>query len=185
MVTQKPRLAFTYIDYVNAPEDRRYELLDGDLVMVPAPKRSHQNALLDLAVDLELLMRRTGMGQVFAAPFDVVLTNTDVVQPDIIFVSTERAHIITEDNVQGAPDLVVEILSPSTANRDRTFKRSLYARHGVKEYWIVDTRLKTIELLLLDGDDFRLAGVYGRGDTLVSPTLGGCALNINAVFSRW
>ena len=137
MVTQKPRLAFTYIDYVNAPEDRRYELLDGDLVMVPAPKRSHQNALLDLAVDLELLMRRTGMGQVFAAPFDVVLTNTDVVQPDIIFVSTERAHIITEDNVQGAPDLVVEILSPSTANRDRTFKRSLYARHGVKEYWIV------------------------------------------------
>ena len=81
-------------------------------------------------------------------PFDVVLSDTDVVQPDLLFVSNERANIITDENIQGAPDLVVEILSPSTAERDQTFKRSLYAKHGVKEYWLVDTDAKTVTVLL-------------------------------------
>ena len=128
------------------------------------------------------LILSVGIGYVFAAPIDVYFTDTDVVQPDLVFISNARAHIITDDNIRGAPDLVVEILSPSTEQRDRVFKRSLYARHGVKEYWLADTRRKTIEQLLLDGDDFRLAGVFGMGDTLVSPTLNGHALNVSDVF---
>ena len=180
---RKQRVKLTYADYANAPDDARYELLDGELIMAPAPNRLHQDSLLDLGVDLKLLMRSTGMGEVFVAPFDVILSDTDVVQPDIMFVSNERAHIITDANIRGAPDLVVEILSPSTAERDRTFKRDLYARHGVKEYWMVDTELRRIYQLMLDADEFRLAGVFGMGDTLVSPTLNGYALNVSDVFA--
>ena len=182
MVAQETLQKFTYADYLIAPDDARYELIDGELIMSPSPNRLHQSASLNLSVDLGFLARRTVIGYVFAAPFDVVLSDTDVVQPDIMFVSNARAHIITDDNIRGAPDLVVEILSPSTAERDRTFKRDLYARHGVKEYWMVDTELRLIRQLLLDGDEFRLAGVFGIGDTLVSPTLNGHALNVSDVF---
>ena len=184
MVAQATRPKFTYADYLIAPDDARYELIDGELIMTPAPRKAHQNSLLDLGVDLKLLMRRAAIGHIFVAPFDVVLSNTDVVQPDIMFVSNARAHIITDDNIRGAPDLVVEILSPSTAQRDRTFKRDLYARHGVKEYWMVDTDLRLIYQLMLDVDEFRLAGVFGMGDTLVSPTLNDYALNVSDVFAE-
>ena len=183
MVAQETLRKFTYADYLIAPDDARYELLDGELIMSPSPNRLHQSASLNLSVDLGFLARRTAIGYIFAAPFDVVLSDTDVVQPDIMFVSNARAHIITDDNIRGAPDLVVEILSPSTAERDRTFKRDLYARHGVKEYWMVDTEIRLIRQLLLDGDEFRLAGVFGMGDTLVSLTLNGHALNVSDVFA--
>ena len=179
---RKPRVKLTYADYANAPDEARYELLDGELVVIPSPNRLHQDSLLNLGVDLKLLMRRAALGEVFAAPFDVVLSNTDVIQPDIMFVSNERAHIITDANIRGAPDLVIEILSPSTAERDRIFKRDLYARHRVKEYWMVDTELRRIYQLMLDADEFRLAGVFGMGDTLVSPTLNGYALNVSDAF---
>ena len=183
MVVQEVLRKFTYADYLNTPDDARYELLDGELIMSPAPNRLHQSASIYLSHNLVSLILSAGIGYIFAAPFDVVLSNTDVVQPDIMFVSSARAHIITDANIRGAPGLVVEILSPSTENRDRVFKRALYARHGVKEYWLADTRRKTIEQLLLDADEFRLAGVFGMGDTLASPTLGGCALNVSDVFA--
>ena len=179
MVAQETLRKFTYADYLIAPDDARYELLDGELIMSPSPNRLHQSASLNLSMDLGFIAWRTAIGYIFAAPFDVILSDTDVVQPDVMFVSNARAHIITDDNIRGAPDLVVEILSPSTAERDRAFKRDLYARHGVKEYWMVDTELRQIRQLLLDGDDFRLAGVFGMGDTLVSPTLNGHALNVS------
>ena len=150
--------------------------------MVPAPGVPHQDSVFDLGAVLKLLIWSTRMGRVFIAPLDVVLSDTDVVQPDLVFVSNERAGIITDANIRGAPDLVIEILSPSTEERDRGFKRALYARHGVREYWLVDTRRKTIEQLLLDGDDFRPAGVFGVGERLVSPTLGGYALDVSVAF---
>ena len=106
----------------------------------------------------------------------------DVVQPDLLFVSNERSRIITPENVQGAPDLVVEILSPSTATRDTTFKRVLYARHGVREYWMVDTQEETITVLLAGDRGLEAAEVYGAGETLTSATLGGFKLNIDDVF---
>ena len=182
MVTAGVNVKFTYEDYCNAPEDKRYELHDGDLILVPSPNQPHQNASLEIATEIKLLVRRTGIGSVFVAPFDVVFSDTDVVQPDVIFVSRERAHIVTRDNIQGAPDLIIEVLSPSAAHRDRTFKRALYARHGVREFWMVDTDVHTIEVLLLGTCGYKVVGVFGAGQTLTSPTLTDFSLSIDELF---
>ena len=181
MVSAKIKNKFTYEDYRNTPDDTRYELLDGELIMVPAPSMFHQTTSKKLFWKLQPIEER-GLGLVFYAPTDVKFTDTDTVQPDIVFVSNERSHIITEDNIRGAPDLVIEILSPSTAAKDRTFKRTLYERHGVKEYWMIDTDAKNITILLLGEDGYELAGIYGEGQTLTSPTLSGFSLNLNDVF---
>ena len=130
----------TYADYLETSDDERYELLNGELIEYPSPKEIHQSVLGNLYLILAKFIRERSLGKVYFSPFDVVLSDTNVVQPDILFISNERADIITPDNVQGAPDLVVEILSPATAERDRTVKLDLYATYGVKEYWIVDPR---------------------------------------------
>ena len=184
MVTAGVNIKFTYEDYCNAPEDKRYELHDGDLVVVPAPKEQHQDVVGLIFIALSLFVREGKLGRVYIAPFDILFSNTDVVQPDVIFVSTERLGIITPDNIQGAPDLVIEVLSPSTAHRDRTFKRALYARHGVGEFWMVDTDARTIEVLLLGAEDYETVGVFGAGQTLTSPTLTDFILNIDDLFQR-
>ena len=181
MVAVKIKNKFTYEDYHNTPDDIRYELLDGELIMVPAPNMFHQTTSKKLFWKLEPLEER-GLGPVFHPPTDVVFSDTDTVQPDIVFVSTERAHIITEQNIRGAPDLIVEILSPSTANRDRTFKRTLYERYGVTEYWMVDPATRNITVLLLGENGYELAGIYGEGQTLTSPTLPGFGLNLDDIF---
>ena len=181
MVTAKTRRKFTYEDYKNTSDDIRYELHDGELIMVPAPNMFHQTTSKKLFWKLQPIEER-GLGLVFYAPTDVKFTDTDTVQPDIVFVSSERSHIITEDNIRGAPDLVIEILSPSTAGRDRTFKRTLYERHGVTEYWMVDTDAKNITVLLLGENGYELAGIYGEGQTLTSPTLPGFSLNLDDIF---
>ena len=182
MVATGARIKFTYEDYCNAPEDKRYELHDGDLILVPSPNRQHQTTTLDLAAEIRQFARRTGIGRAFIAPFDIVFSNHDVVQPGVIFVSNDRLDIITPDNIQGAPDLVIEVLSPSTAHRDRTFKRSLYARHGVREFWLVDTDAHTIEVLQWEEEGYETVGTYGAGKTLTSPILTGFSLNIDDVF---
>ena len=113
------------------------------------------------------------LGELFCSPADVVLSDTDVVQPDILYVSSQRSHILKPESVQGAPDLVVEILSPSTAELDRTLKLDLYAKHGVKEYWIVDPGARTILVLLRGKNRFEVSGIYGEDQVLSSPTLEG------------
>ena len=182
MARSRPAIKFTYADYRNTPDDKRYELLDGDLVMTPAPRVSHQRVVSKLGARLYQFVEEHALGEVFLSPCDVVLSDVDVVQPDLLFVSNERAHIVTDENIQGAPDLVVEILSPSTAERDQTFKRSLYARHGVKEYWLVDTDAKTVTVLLHDDHSFTLAGAYDGGQILTSPTLTEFALDPTKIF---
>ena len=154
MAIPNPLIKFTYEDYLNTPEDKRYELLDGDLVALSSPEEFHQRISILLGSKLVQFAVEHSLGRIYHAPFDVVLSDMDVVQPDLIFVSNERADIITPANIQGAPDLVVEILSPSTAARDKTFKRSLYARHGITEYWMVDLTEKTITVLRLDERGF-------------------------------
>ncbi len=175
------KVELTYEDYAKTPDDVRYELIGGELILIPSPKEIHQRLLIKL-VWLFRFVEERGLGRVYFAPFDVVLSDTDVVQPDLIFVSNERAHIITEDNIRGAPDLLVEILSPSTAERDGTIKRDLYARHGVREYWLVDPHAKSVTALMLDENRFALSGVYGEGQTLTSPTLEGFSLDLDELF---
>ncbi len=162
---------FTYQDYLNLPEDRRYELIDGDLLMTPSPSERHQRLLLELALLLTAFVKKHGLGMVYVAPFDVVLSDTNVVQPDLLFVSNERASRIGERAVAGAPDLVVEVLSPGTADRDRTVKAKLYARAGVRELWLLDPDAKTLEVLVPTEGGFGLqatfvAGQIGRSSLL-------------------
>ena len=185
MTTRGQRTRATYEDYLNMPDDIRYELLDGELVMAPTPSTRHQRIALQLATVLKAFIDRNSLGELFIAPLDVVLWDGDeanVVEPDLLFVSAGRTDMITEANVQGAPDLVVEILSPSTESRDRGYKRELYARHGVREYWLVDPDASTITVLALSENDYAVAGTYGEGQTLVSPTLEGLDLRLGEVF---
>ena len=182
MARSAPTVKLTYADYCNTSDDERYELLDGELVMTPAPRELHQRVLTHLFYLLFQAVKDTNSGRVYVAPFDVVLSDTDVVQPDLLFISNERAHIITEENVQGAPDLVVEILSPSTADRDLTIKRALYARHGVREYWIVDTDTKTVTVLVRDDGSFTELGVCGENQALASPILRGFTIDPSEIF---
>ncbi len=180
-----PNLAvkFTYEDYRHTPEDQRYELLDGELIMAPAPNLGHQRIDAKLGWRLAQFVEERDLGEVFSAPCDVVLSNMDVVQPDLLFVSTERAHLLLGgDSVLGAPDLVVEILSPSTAGRDRTLKRNLYAKHGVKEYWLVDPDTRTVSVLRLGDSAFEVESIYGEGQTMTSPSLVGFTADLNEIF---
>ena len=180
MLNVKTRL--TYADYLKTSDDERYELLNGELVMPPAPLTGHQMISIALASRLYLFVEEKGLGTVVAALTDVVLSDTDVVQPDVLFVSSQRIHILTRENIQGAPDLVVEILSPATSVRDRTIKLDLYAQHGVKEYWIVDSDARMITVLLRDERGFEVAGIYREGQTLRSPTLAGFTIELDAIF---
>ena len=172
----------TYADYLKTSDESRYELLNGELVMAPTPLLYHQFILRKLLNAMSDHVDKQNLGELFCSPADVVLSDTDVVQPDILYVSSQRSHILTRENVRGAPDLVVEILSPATAERDRTFKLDLYAHHGVKEFWIVDTDAKTITVLLQGECRFEVSGIYGVGQTLRSPTLAGFSVTLEEIF---
>ena len=179
-----PNVRLTYQDYINLPEsDTRYELIDGELYVAPSPTTAHQTILLELIAALRAFVKTSDLGRVFVAPLDVILSNEDVLQPDILFVSKNRENIITEINIQGAPDLVVEILSPGIADRDRTIKRARYFIHGVQEYWIVDPQAKTIEVLTTGQDDFETVQVYGENTSVASPVLEGLVIQLQDIFN--
>lgn len=168
----KEKIRFTYDDYYALTDEKRYELIEGDLYMVPSPYFYHQIVSGNIEFMLRDFVKKRNLGIVVYAPIDVVLSPEDVLQPDILFISKERRHIITEKNVSGAPDLVIEILSPSTQERDKLVKRNLYAKYGVKEYWIVDPSAKNIEILSLSGQGYKLFGVFFIDDVLSSPLIG-------------
>ena len=172
----------TYADYLKTSDESRYELLNGELVMAPAPLLYHQFILRKLLNAMSEHVDEQKLGELFCSPADVVLSDTDVVQPDILYISSQRSHILKPESVQGAPDLVVEILSPSTAELDRTAKLELYAKHGVREYWIVDPDARTIMVLLRGKNRFEVGGIYGEDQSLTSPTLDGFSIALEEVF---
>lgn len=164
-------------------EDKRYELIDGEFFMVPSPNEYHQRISRELEYALLGYVKKNTSGFVYDAPFDVVLSDEDVVQPDIIYVSKKRKNIITKDNIQGVPDLIVEILSPQTGYRDREIKRKLYFKYGVKEFWIVDPAKQTIEVLTLSKNGYKTENIYPTDAVLYSPLLKGLEIDLNLVFS--
>ena len=180
---QKPQIKFTYRDYLLLPEGDRRELIEGDFYVVPAPSFNHQSFLRNLSIILWDFVRANGLGVVLWAPTDVVLSETTVVQPDILFVSNERREIITEANVSGAPDLVVEILSPGTMERDKELKLNLYARHGVREYWIVDPDARSVQVLELEADAISDSN-YTSG-TVFSSLLPGFNVSLEDIFAAY
>lgn len=171
MTATKPLLPYTYDDYRTLPEDmsRRYELLHGDFYMVPAPTTRHQRILSRLNALVLQQVRAGKLGEVFFSPVDVILgqgNEREVVQPDLVFVAAHRIPIIKLHGIEGPPDLVVEILSPGTAERDRGYKLTMYARHGVTEYWIVDPDLCSIEVYRAGPADFLPPLRYSDDDVM-------------------
>jgi Uma2 family endonuclease len=182
MTQSKPRIKFTVNDYMTTPPDKRYQLLDGELILAPAPSINHQRIIGRIFTALDQFVTARGLGYVVLAPCDVVLSSYDVVQPDILFVSRARSGIVTEANLQGAPDLVVEVLSPATEEYDRGYKRTLYGRHGVREYWLVDPETQRVEVLVGGAEGLAPAATYRRGQALASPLLGGLTIELDQLF---
>jgi Uma2 family endonuclease len=176
---------FTYEDYLNFPQDgRRHELIDGEHFVTPSPLARHQEVSERLSGAIRDCLKVRPAGRLFYAPLDVILSNTDVVEPDVLYVSNERAGII-QDWVRGAPDLVIEILSPGTRKTDEITKRRLYDRVGVKEYWIIDPELDAAKVYRRaeDGSFPRVAELTREAhDALSTPLLPGLSIALDELF---
>ena len=183
---------WTYEDYARLPNDQwRYEIIKGELRMAPAPRTRHQEISLNLATSLHQFTRSQHLGRIFTAPVDVILpdpvTDTDLaapVQPDILFIAQERLNIVQDKFIAGAPDLIVEILSPSNWLDDRRDKFVVYEAAGVREYWIVDPDNCTVEVFVLRGDQYTQVGRYAPGDTIRSDVVAGFEIAVSAFFSE-
>ena len=182
----RAEIRFTADDYRTLPETGpRYQLIDGDLVhMSPAPSDEHQSTVLTLASAMLQHVRDNPVGRVFVSPFDVYLGDHDVVQPDVLFVAQARVERIARDGVHGAPDLVVEVLSPSTRDLDLGAKKVLYARHGVIEYWVIDLDDQTLSIYRLDEDVTTPKLRLERDATLTSDVVPGFTLPLEELFGR-
>jgi len=148
---------YTYQDYLNLPDDgKSYEVINGELIMVAAPYTIHQIISGNIEDEMRAFLKKTPMGIMIHSPIDVVLSNTNIVQPDIIFISRDNSSIMEEKNINGIPDVIIEILSPSTAYYDMIEKKEIYEKLGVKEYWIVDTKKESVEIFLNVNYSFEL-----------------------------
>ncbi|MCS5696658.1 Uma2 family endonuclease [Desulfofundulus thermocisternus] len=164
---QKVKKFYTYDDYIKIDDGNRYELIEGELVLTPSPGTRHQLLVGRLFKIIDQYAQRTGSGQVFFAPLDVVLdepVKMNTFQPDVIFISNERLGIIEETRINGAPDLVVEVLSPGTIRRDRGRKSRQYFKSGVREFWLVDPQERLVEVFVPGEKDWQRAGVYEEED---------------------
>lgn len=180
---ERTDVKLTVADYRALPEGGpQHQLVDGDLIrMTPAPSFRHQELVGELFARLRTFAQQRGLGTVAVAPVDVYLSDVDVFQPDVLYVSRERRDRIAHDGVHGAPDLVVEVLSPSTRHLDLGTKRVTYSRHGVLELWVVDPQEET--LTVHDLPKLPAYRTLARGQTLASPVLPGFALDVEALFA--
>jgi len=176
----------TYEDYQSLPDDgRRYEIIDGELYVNAAPNTRHQRVSRRLVLALGAFVEAKHLGELFYAPYDVVFSEIDVVQPDIVFISAARLHLITTKNLQGAPDLAIEILSDSNRKYDEMIKKNRYELFGVSEYWIVDPDLEIVKIYRRGAEGFeRLADIGPEVGTLTSPLLPGFSLDLREVFAE-
>lgn len=157
------QLKLTYDDYLNLPNDgKRHEIIDGEHYMTPAPQTRHQIVLRNIGRILSIYVEDNDLGQLLYAPIDVLLSETTVVQPDIIFIRKKREQIIKRNYIEGPPDLIIEILSPGNENLDRVTKMKHYAIFGVGEYWLIDYEARILEQYVLRGDIFERQGVFSE-----------------------
>lgn len=181
---QGSRVKLTYDDYCLLPDDgRRYELHDGELSVCPAPGSPHQIVSGNLYDLLRHHVRSRGLGLVVYSPLDCILSETTVLQPDLLFVDTARLALVTRRGMEGPPNLVVEIVSPSTTSIDRRKKRRLYARYGVPNYWIVDPDARTFEGFVLAGTTYRLQAKGQDDETIRLPPFPDLAVNLATLWA--
>jgi Uma2 family endonuclease len=181
-----PGVKLTYDDFVLFPDDgQRHELIDGEHYVTPSPARKHQAIVWNLTLLIGTYLRAYPVGRAFSAPFDVVFSEFDVVEPDLLFISSARQNeVLTAKHVRGAPDLVVEIGSPATRKRDETIKRRLYERFGVSEYWVIDPELDSIHVYRRSDVSYtRVAELtLEQQDLLTTPLLPGLDLPLTDIF---
>lgn len=176
----------TYHDLEAIPEERpgdRHELIDGELIVTPSPVLAHQVASANVVRVLDRHVVDRDLGIVLYAPLDIRFTPDIVLIPDIVFIAQDRLHIVGEKTIDAAPDLVIEILSPGTRQRDLREKRALYARFGVQEFWLVDLEARSVLVLALAGDRF-VPVPQGEGRVILSRVLPGLALTVDQVFAN-
>lgn len=177
----------TYEEYAKLPDDgKRYEIIDGELFVNASPVTRHQRIVRRLLTRLDHYFETHGGGEVFVSPYDVVLSDDNVVEPDLVVVKAERLQIVGPDNIQGVPDLLIEVLSSSTRRRDAIQKRKLYERFGVSEYWLVDPELGLVKIYRLIAGAFQNVAEIDTdtGGTITSPLLPNFALDVEAVFAE-
>ena len=188
MPSSAERRRLTYDDFLLFPDDgQRHELIDGEHYVTPCPNTRHQELTgrLHLALGNYLATRRY-LGRVFFAPFDIIFTKFDVVEPDLVFIGGDQLDILTEQNVQGPPALVVEIQSPSTRRRDETLKRQLFERGGVREYWLVDPDHNTIRVFRRSASgELSLVADLDAHAELTSPLFPDFTLPLSECFADW
>ena len=176
------RKKFTYPDFLRFPDDgNRHEVIEGEWITTPPPTTSHQRFSSNLHIRLGGHVEAHGLGVVLAAPVGVVLSRTDVVQPDLLFLSKGRAGLFKKDAIHGAPDLVVEILSPSTTAIDRGRKLALYERSGIREYWIADLAARTVEIHEFGRS--RRTRIHAEGQSFESSLFPGLKLRVDDLFA--
>jgi Uma2 family endonuclease len=183
---QRPGVKLTYDDFVLFPDDgKRHELIDGEHYVTPSPNLKHQAVSRNLVATIAPFLRLQPIGKIYAAPLDVVFSHFDVVEPDLLFVSNSRIEVLTTKNIQGAPDLVVEVGSPSTRRRDEKLKHQLYERFNVTEYWVVDPDIDVVRVYRLENGKYRRAQELSldHGDVLTTPLLPGLALPLSEIFA--
>jgi Uma2 family endonuclease len=180
MEPRRTRQRWTYAEFARLPTSgsTRYEIIDGELVVTPAPGLKHQRIVTRLVSLLHAFARKHALGEVFVSPFDVLFAEGDYLEPDILFVRKARAELVTDRGVEGAPDLVVEVLSASTAARDHGIKLERYRHYGVPEYWIVDPEEETVEVWKL-GEGARETVLFAGASVLRwAPAASGPSLDI-------
>ncbi len=186
MEQDRSSIKLTYDDYVLFPDDGlRHEIIDGEHYVTASPATRHQRISLRLAYLLQRYLEEHPIGELFVAPFDVILSRFDIVVPDLIYLSRARAHLLTSKNLQGPPDLAVEILSSSTRPRDERLKRELYERTGVDEYWLVEPDHDAMVIFRAEGTGFvePIRVTRGSGLALTTPLLPGLELTLDRIFS--
>ncbi len=172
----------TYDEYCLLPDDgNRYEVLEGELVVSPSPEYPHQKLIWRLGPRLATFVETYKLGELIGAPMDVILAPDTIVQPDLFFICAENLGIVGR-RVFGAPDLCVEVLSPGTSANDRHEKKELYARYGVREYWIIDTDRKTVAVFILQENTYGEGTVLSGDDTLRASVIEGFAIRAGDVF---
>lgn len=177
-------IKLTYEDYVGLPNDgKRYEIFDGELSVTPSPVTRHQRVSRNLQRILDRHVVERRLGEVLYAPTDVILAPTTVVVPDLVFVRADRSAIITERAIEGPPDLIVEIVSPSSLRQDRVTKAALYARYEVAHYWIVDPEARTVEFYELENESYRLVTKAAGGETVEPSLLPGLRIDLGKVWA--
>ena len=181
-----PGVKLTYDDFVHFPDDgKRHELIDGEHYVTPAPSPRHQIIVGTLYLVIGTWLETNPVGRLYLSPLDVVISQFDVVEPDLLFISAARVQeMLTVENVRGTPDLVIEVGSKSTRQHDETIKKSLYERSGAQEYWIVDPEISVVRVYRRDGATFTRAIELSRehGDVLRSPLFPGLDLPLERVF---